>query len=58
VITFDRLPNVDSEKGRIYLKHDFDDPSRTPPPLLSNMMIEFLPTVATNLMNVDYQIEA
>jgi hypothetical protein len=57
MITFDMLPNINCEKNRYFLWKSNEDGSDYDP-MLKMMEQEFLPTIATSLINIDYQVEA
>ena len=53
VVTWDKLPNIDTEKNRYIMKINFEN-GHPMDPLLIEQQCEFLPTTATSLMNIDY----
>jgi len=53
----DKVHSVDTEKNRVAMVTNFDG-GKPMPKTLDHMQREFLPTIATGLINIDYQIEA
>jgi len=56
-ITFDIVPSINCEKNRQFLWKSFEDGSDYDP-MLKDMEQEFLPTISSSLINIDYTIEA
>jgi hypothetical protein len=53
----DIIGNIHTEKNRCFLTHSNEN-GKEYDVMLRNMEQEFLPTVATSLINIDYTVEA
>ena len=56
-LKMDRVPSVETEKNRYFMAQDFET-GREYSGTIKNMQQEWLPSITSSLINIDYQVEA
>ena len=53
----DKIQSIDTEKNRFFMADDFDTGKKYSG-IVMNLQQEFLPSITSTIVNIDYQIEA
>ena len=56
-VKMDRVHSVETEKNRYFMGQDFES-GRQYSGTIQNLQQEFLPSITSSLINIDYQVEA